>query len=648
MADGIKKNIFLVNAPAGSGKTTTIRRMVERHLRENPNDNILCVTYTNRAAEELGKDIDSEKVFFGTIHSFINHFVSSFFSHKEIIELYWEIYKNEIQERIENIEEKENIQEGNQRYIEKYGKLDVETVYSNIQEISYTEAPYNSLYRGALSHDDLITFTRAVVEKFPIVKRKIRDKYQLVFIDEYQDTSADVLHIFYEAMKDGKGKLYLLGDKMQQIYKTYDGSFEEEFLSLNREMNLKKNYRTTPCLVSILNYIYNDKSYDQIPYEKNKDQDMSFRPKVIISSSPEEKCRKIKQEYPEALVLYLLNRERFHNIGAEKLYNTVQKMEKYSFGKKYGVLDILSNFDETNPDSLFSLLFLFEKINVDYKKGLYGSVIRLIKNNKKILNVSEYTIKKHNDKKKVKELLENVMNQYENGERSIGEFLKYTKEMKFVSDEYIDEIIGEEDYSAVIEISMEEFHNLVKYLKEPKVSTQHGVKGESHDTVIFLAANSSRNPVVNMTKFFELWSSIDINLSEFEEFYYEYKKLIQEISEIVGMKCTDMKSNVYNIYVNDIYAKLEQFERIYSNNKYFKCLLQSFFIVYLDKDGVTNVKECLRENHVYGPLSAYRLFYVGCSRARKNLCIIIDKKDVVGFEKKLGEKFKECGFEVIM
>lgn len=64
MADGIKNNIFLVNAPAGSGKTTTIRRMVERHLRENPNDNILCVTYTNRAAEELGKDIDSKNVFF--------------------------------------------------------------------------------------------------------------------------------------------------------------------------------------------------------------------------------------------------------------------------------------------------------------------------------------------------------------------------------------------------------------------------------------------------------------------------------------------------------------------------------------------------------------------------------------------------------
>lgn len=41
MADGVIENIFLVNAPAGSGKTTTIRKMVEKRLREKPNDNIL-------------------------------------------------------------------------------------------------------------------------------------------------------------------------------------------------------------------------------------------------------------------------------------------------------------------------------------------------------------------------------------------------------------------------------------------------------------------------------------------------------------------------------------------------------------------------------------------------------------------------------
>ena len=104
------------------------------------------------------------------------------------------------------VEDKDNVRESNERYIEKYGRLDLETIYSNIQEITYNEAPYNSLYRGALSHDDLISFTRIVVDKFPVVKRKIADKYQLIFIDEYQDTSADVLHIFYEAMKIVVGK----------------------------------------------------------------------------------------------------------------------------------------------------------------------------------------------------------------------------------------------------------------------------------------------------------------------------------------------------------------------------------------------------------------------------------------------------------
>lgn len=79
MVNGIEENIFLVNAPAGSGKTTWIKNKVQSHLLSNPNDNILCITYTNRAAEELGKDLESERVYFGTIHSFINDFIGSFF-----------------------------------------------------------------------------------------------------------------------------------------------------------------------------------------------------------------------------------------------------------------------------------------------------------------------------------------------------------------------------------------------------------------------------------------------------------------------------------------------------------------------------------------------------------------------------------------
>lgn len=96
MADEVNENIFLVNAPAGSGKTTWIRQQVESYLLHNPKDNILCITYTNRAAEELGRDLEQSRVYFGTIHSFINDFIGSFFSHKEIIDLYWEVYETQI------------------------------------------------------------------------------------------------------------------------------------------------------------------------------------------------------------------------------------------------------------------------------------------------------------------------------------------------------------------------------------------------------------------------------------------------------------------------------------------------------------------------------------------------------------------------
>ena len=38
MADEVNENIFLVNAPAGSGKTTWIRQQVESYLLRNPKE----------------------------------------------------------------------------------------------------------------------------------------------------------------------------------------------------------------------------------------------------------------------------------------------------------------------------------------------------------------------------------------------------------------------------------------------------------------------------------------------------------------------------------------------------------------------------------------------------------------------------------
>lgn len=647
MADAIVENLFLVNAPAGSGKTTWIRKNVRKYLLQNPNDNVLCITYTNRAAEELGKDVDSNRVYFGTIHSFINDFIGSFFSHESILELYWEVYKNQIVERIENISQNGNWAESNMRYIEKYGGLTPEIVRSNITMISYNQAPFNSLYRGALGHDDLISFTRLAVERFPVIKKKISDKYQVVFIDEYQDTATDVLQIFYSSMIGKKSKLYLLGDKMQQIYRNYNGEFETYFNIFNKSINLSVNYRTTPKIVSILNKIYNDECYKQTAYEKNKDENMDFLPEVRIVTDIEKNVSELMEQYKDSLILYLSNKSRFYNIGVGELYDAYSGMEKYSFGKKYNAVDVLTKEEIRENDALLSFLFTVNIIVDYFTKEFYGEVFRIIRKAGTYFNYEKFIIRKHIDKHLVKDKLDDIVALYNELSTTVDDFLSLCVEKKYIREEFYSAVVEENDYQLVKNVKVQEVKVLADYMSDPKISTQHGVKGESHDTVVFVADNSRSNPVVHMSKFFEMWSNIDITLSEFDAFYYIYSQMLNQIENKIGMKCSQLKADTYISVASIIDEELQVFTKKNETNPYYIQLLKVKMDKYFGKKNVTNVKECLKEGTVYGPLCAYRLFYVGCSRAKRNLVIMINKKDIEGFEDKLRNKLMITGFNVL-
>ena len=647
MADAIVENLFLVNAPAGSGKTTWIRKNVRKYLLQNPNDNVLCITYTNRAAEELGKDVDSNRVYFGTIHSFINDFIGSFFSHESILELYWEVYKNQIVERIENVSQNGNWAESNMRYIEKYGGLTPEIVRSNITMISYNQAPFNSLYRGALGHDDLISFTRLAVERFPVIKKKISDKYQVVFIDEYQDTATDVLQIFYSSMIGKKSKLYLLGDKMQQIYRNYNGGFETYFNIFNKSINLSVNYRTTPKIVSILNKIYNDECYKQTAYEKNKDENMDFLPEVRIVTDIEKNVSELMEQYKDSLILYLSNKSRFYNIGVGELYDAYSGMEKYSFGKKYNAVDVLTKEEIRENDALLSFLFTVNIIVDYFTKEFYGEVFRIIRKAGTYFNCEKFIIRKHIDKHLVKDKLDDIVALYNELSTTVDDFLSLCAEKKYIREEFYSAVVEENDYQLVKNVKVQEVKVLADYMSDPKISTQHGVKGESHDTVVFVADNSRSNPVVHMSKFFEMWSNIDITLSEFDAFYYIYSQMLNQIENKIGMKCSQLKADTYISVASIIDEELQAFTKKNETNPYYIQLLKVKMDKYFGKKNVTNVKECLKEGTVYGPLCAYRLFYVGCSRAKRNLVIMINKKDIEGFEDKLRNKLMITGFNVL-
>lgn len=649
MANAINNNMFLVNAPAGSGKTTFIKDKINEIVSNDKDCKILCITYTNRAADELISKINSKNVKISTIHSFISEFFKIYFSNKDIIELYFETYKGDILDRINNISNDERNEIANQKYKEEHeGNLSFEYLKNNTKSISYNELPFNSLYYGGLSHDALLSFAEILLDKYPIIKKRLSSLYKFIFIDEYQDTSANILRFFYNAVKDSQTTLFLCGDKMQQIYKNYDGTFENELSTFNNsDFLLRTNYRSSQSIVTVLNNIYNDPSFVQ---EVSNIQKQGNKPQIYIAEDVNLTLNAIEDITPKILKLFIYNKDRFEKIGAKNLYEKVSDMEKYSFGSKNSPVDVLLTNDIDNPDPLFRLLFEINDFLKKYKLKQYGLLVQKINNKKsKIYNKELLKINKHEDKKNFQNLIESIYSKY-NEDILIIDFLKFLNDKQFllnsVTENYF-EGSEENEYLTVLEQSIEEFRKLCEYIENPKISTQHGVKGEGHDEVVFIAEDSTRNPYVRMYDFFELLAKNEVRYNEFEKFYYEYVKDIRNFEYLNNIKLSELKKDTYNQYVNSLNELLQNLNQKYNNNVYYNFFFSDAYASYLSRPGVTKFNNAVKINNIFGTLIAYKLFYVGCSRAKEILKVIVERSKIDSFYNEFKTKMQQLGFDII-
>lgn len=649
MANAINNNMFLVNAPAGSGKTTFIKDKINEIVSNDKDCKILCITYTNRAADELISKINSKNVKISTIHSFVSEFFKIYFSNKDIIELYFETYKGDILDRINNISNDERNEIANQKYKEEHeGNLSFEYLKNNTKSISYNELPFNSLYYGGLSHDALLSFAEILLDKYPIIKKRLSSLYKYIFIDEYQDTSANILRFFYNAVKDSQTTLFLCGDKMQQIYKNYDGTFENELSTFNNsDFLLRTNYRSSQSIVTVLNNIYNDPSFVQ---EVSNIQKQGNKPQIYIAEDVNLTLNAIEDITPKILKLFIYNKDRFEKIGAKNLYEKVSDMEKYSFGSKNSPVDVLLTNDIDNPDPLFRLLFEINDFLKKYKLKQYGLLVQKINNKKsKIYNKELLKINKHEDKKNFQNLIESIYSKY-NEDILIIDFLKFLNDKQFllnsVTENYF-EGSEENEYLTVLEQSIEEFRKLCEYIENPKISTQHGVKGEGHDEVVFIAEDSTRNPYVRMYDFFELLAKNEVRYNEFEKFYYEYVKDIRNFEYLNNIKLSELKKDTYNQYVNSLNELLQSLNQKYNNNVYYNFFFSDAYASYLSRPGVTKFNNAVKINNIFGTLIAYKLFYVGCSRAKEILKVIVERSKIDSFYNEFKTKMQQLGFDII-
>lgn len=629
---------YLINAPAGSGKTTFIHNKIIQITLDEPMSKILCITYTNRATNEINKRFQyysNKNLEVYTIHSFINAFIEIYFKNKKIISEYFDMYEKEIKNIIENQDDEKNLNKI-LKYKEKYGEdINFETIKSNVLKVYYNETNFNSYLYGGLSHDELIRFFNIICNKYEQILFKLANIYDYIFIDEYQDTPFYVLETFYNSLKYSKVKLYLLGDRMQQIYDNNNQEFDKLLSNFNTSINLNYNYRSTDRIVKVLNNIYGNEKY--IQQSKITDNNINQKVLCVITDDYENIIAEFKDYYK----LFLLNSEKYNQIGAKTLYSSISAISDYSFNGKYNVSDALNNNIEENKDALFKPLYIINYIVEMYKKNNFGAIIRMIQKYNKIFDVSKININDFAQITNLKNYIKRICDEYYNIENSIGDFFAKIHLMK---QDYFDIIVQNSEYEQALNTKICEFINYVNYIKNSDCSTQHGVKGEGHDNVLFVSESSS-NPNINIYEFYRLYSKKNINMDELDMFNKLYLNYINNLEEVIGISINKLKKETYDKFYLIINENIQKIYDCLNAYDYFE-LIKDKYNSYISKKNVTSLKEFLKKGYFTSILLAYKIFYVGCSRAKRNLVVLIKKSNISSYQNDLINKLKDIGFEV--
>lgn len=652
----VRENLYFVNAPAGSGKTFYIKEKVNRILYEQPNSNILCITYTERASLELKSRIISNNVEISTIHSFMNKFLSPFFSHPSTINFYCSLYSEDIKRKIKYLsEEKASI------YREKFNiqdddNIDIKHIKKSISDIYYNEQNYDYVLDGGISHDRLLHFSFNFLERFPIVKLKLKEMYDFIFLDEVQDTSAEILYFFYNGTKDTGKKLYLFGDKMQEIYDKYDGSFDKELHYFDHHISKKFtiNYRSSQEILDVLTALY---KFSLKIEQKSEKGNSDVKPRVVICESISEYLLTHGKVYKDYLKLRVYNKQRFYNsdkrLSAEDIYTEMNKI--YPINSKIKPIDVLLPEDNSdNPDPLIKFIYYFSDIMDNHRLKNYDQVIKSIQNayfkrDKKkipIFNNKVLQVTNHSDKVILKKKLDTMSTQFtKKNNKSLFYYIEILVKRKIVSNEFYELLIHSEKkdgsftYTTCLALPLRKYLSLHEYRKQPMVSTQHGVKGEGHDKVIFVAENSV-NPGINMSSFFEIFCTYpNFNLDDFQDFYYRFKEDVVNIETTAGKRINDFNAELRDSYQDSFNLILDK----YKDSDYFR-ILKSEKDYSNKKLVLSDLKEIFSYKKVNNVLTAYKLFYVGCSRAKKDLVVLVEKSMIDNFDEDFRNKMSECHF----
>lgn len=383
---------LLILAGAGSGKTRVLTHRIAYMIREKQVNpwNIMAITFTNKAAQEMRERVDkivgmgSESIWVSTFHSSCVRILRR---HIDLLgyENNFSIYDSDDQKTLmKDICKKLNID--TKLYKEKMilgaiSRAKDELIGPELYRMqagsdfklkriaqAYTEYQNQLKKNNALDFDDLIMKTVELFRIHPDVLANYQNRFRYIMVDEYQDTNTAQFK-FISLLASAYENLCVVGDDDQSIYKFRGANignilgFEQDFPNA-RVIKLEQNYRSTQNILNCANeviknnYGRKDKSLwtDNPQGEKIRLQQFQngYEEAEFIADDISRAVRKGERTYQDCAILYRTNaqsrlfEEKF--MMANIPYKIVGGINFYSRKEIKDVLAYLKTVDNARDD----------------------------------------------------------------------------------------------------------------------------------------------------------------------------------------------------------------------------------------------------------------------------------------------------------
>lgn len=377
---------LLVLAGAGSGKTKMLVSKVAYLINDKgvAMNNILMLTFTNRAAKEMKKRVeniigsDTKELFAGTFHSFCMRLLRVH-AHLIGINNNFTVIDQTEAEDIIMLMRGEVYPDKDTSFPKARMIHDIFSAAINknksVSDIIIESAPnftnhipvleeicrrYNTYKktRNYLDYDDMLVHTVSLLEQNEAIRSMLDQYFQYILTDEYQDTNYLQDRILSLLTKD-VCNITVVGDDNQAIYK-FRGALVENIITFtqrfpgSRQIILFENYRSSQEILDFANEIMTCAS-EGIPKNLHGQFSTGIKPVLSVSASEgdesiyvfkEIKRRLAMGQKPEEIAVII--RSARHSLILESML--VKERIKYN---KYGGLRL---FDKKVIKDIFAYL----------------------------------------------------------------------------------------------------------------------------------------------------------------------------------------------------------------------------------------------------------------------------------------------------